>query len=97
MLPGEPDRRAQVVDMRVRQQDGSDVAGRTSQFSQRSQHVVPVAGIPGVDQQDARVVSDQNPVDRLAVSQMHVFGDGFQRRCHDRESRHGSKKDRWLN
>ncbi len=42
----------------------------------RVQHVVTVAGEPGVDQDHAVAVGDQGPVDQVGVSEADAIGDG---------------------
>src|ERR1700733_4277068 len=85
---GEPDRRTEVVDVGVRQQDGPPVFGLVPELPQRGQHVVAVTGVSGVDQHDAAVVGDQRPVHRPALDEVDGLGDGIQHRCHAPESRH---------
>jgi len=74
--------------MGVGEQDRAHVAGFVPELPERGQHIVAVTGISGVDEHDPAVVGDQYPVDRPALSEVHGLGDGFQRRCHARESRH---------
>src|SRR5271155_1705448 len=84
---GEPDRRAEMVDVGVRQQDGPHVFGLVPELPQRGQHVVAVTGISGVDQHDPAVVGDQRPVHRPALDEVDGLGDGLQHRCHAPDSR----------
>ena len=72
----EPDRRAEVVDVGVGQQDRADVVDAEPELAQRRQHVVAVAGKPGVDHQQAGVVGDQCPVDQVGLREVHGVGDG---------------------
>jgi hypothetical protein len=79
---GEPDGRAEVVDVGVRQQDGAHIAGAETQLPQRRQDVVVGARKAGVDQHHARVVGDQCPVDQWRLRHVNVIGDGRERREH---------------
>ena len=78
----EPDRRAEVVDMGVGEQDRAQVVGAEAQLPQRCQHIVAAAGEPRVDQDHAAVVGDQCPVDQVGVREMDAVGDGRESRWH---------------
>ena len=54
---GEPDGRAEVVDVGVGQQDCAHVVDAESELAQRVQHVGAVAGEAGVDEHDAALSS----------------------------------------
>ena len=72
----EPDRRSEMIDVCVRQQDGAQVVDAEPELSQRREHIVAVAGESGVDQHDTVLVCDDRPVDQVGVSEMHDVGDG---------------------
>jgi hypothetical protein len=93
----EPDGRPEMVDVRMGQQDRAQVVDAEPELAQRVEHIVAVAGEPGVDQHDAVAVGDQRPVDQVGVGEVHVVGDGGQGCCHAREFKQGSRKEQWLN
>ena len=94
----EPDRRAEVVDVGVGQQDRAQVVDAEAELAQRVQHVVAAAGEPRVDQDHAAVVGDQGPVDQVGVREMDAVGDGREGRCHVCECRAaGGRNEAWLN
>ena len=78
----EPDGRAEVVDVRVGQQDRTQVVDAEPQLPQRIEDVLAVARETSVDQHDAVVVGDQRPIDQVGLGEMHVVGDGRQDCCH---------------
>ncbi len=78
----EPDRRTEVIDVGVGQQDRAQVVDAEPKLAQRCQHIVAAAREAGVDQHDARVVGDQCPVHQVGLCEMHAVGDGGQSRCH---------------
>ncbi len=74
----EPDGSAEVVDVSVRQQNRVDVVDAEPEFADRVDHVVALAGEPGVDDDDAAAVGDQGPVHEFGVGEVHGVGDGRQ-------------------
>ena len=90
VLGGEPDRRAEMVDVGVRQQDCVHIVGVEAELAQRRQHVGALAGKAGVDEQHAVAVGDQRPVHQVGLGEVDDVGDltsSLTRRCHARESR----------
>jgi hypothetical protein len=73
-----------VVDVRVGDQHGFDVGEPAADLGERREHLVVVAGVPGVDERHGVAVGEQGPVDRPAVHREDAVS-GF-RDFHDRQA-----------
>ena len=71
----EPDRRAEVVDVSVGEQERVDVVDAEPECADRGEHFVALAGEPGVDDQQPGVVGDQRPVHQVGLREVDGVGD----------------------
>jgi hypothetical protein len=71
----EPDRRAEVVDVGVRQQECMDVVDVIAELTDGGQHVVSLAGKARVDDQQAGVVGDEGPIHQVGLGKVDGVGE----------------------
>jgi len=72
---GEPDRRAEVIDVSVREQERVDVVDVIPELTYRSEHVVALAREACVDDQQTGVVGDERPIHQVGLREVDGVGD----------------------
>ena len=66
-----------VVDVRVRDEDGTDVAEAVADAAEVRFEARDVCGVPGVDEGEIGAVAYEHPVDVGAAPHPHTVGDLF--------------------